>query len=126
MLCFFFFQAEDGIRDLTVTGVQTCALPISSETRRMFSTPQFRLMKPTAYFMNYSRGPVVDEQALAEALGTRAIAGAAMDAYEPEPASKSPLLALDNCLLTPHIAGTPPEALRRMGLLVAQRLIDEM
>lgn len=101
-------------------------VPLTPETFHMFSTPQFSLMKSTAYFMNFSRGKVVDEPALAEALRERRIAGAAIDVFETEPATESPLLGLDNCLVSPHIAGVPREAMRRLGMTVAQRIVDEL
>ncbi|MHB8621554.1 MAG: hydroxyacid dehydrogenase [Chloroflexota bacterium] len=101
-------------------------VPLTSETRHMFSTEQFQRMKRTAYFINLARGPVVDEQALAEALRQGVISGAAIDVFEEEPPVHSPLLGLANCLLTPHIGGIAEEAMERIGLQVAQRLIDEL
>src|SRR5690349_19616605 len=101
-------------------------VPLSDETFHMFSAEQFKVMKPTAYFMNYSRGKVVDEPALADALETQTIAGAAIDVFETEPATDSVLFGLPNCIVTPHIAGVPREALRRLGMTVAQRIVDEL
>jgi D-3-phosphoglycerate dehydrogenase / 2-oxoglutarate reductase len=101
-------------------------VPLTEETFHMFSAPQFKLMKPTAYFMNYSRGKVVDEPALADALETQQIAGAAIDVFEVEPATDSVLLGLPNCIVSPHIAGVPREAMRRLGMTVAQRIVDEL
>ena len=101
-------------------------VPLSDETFHMFSAEQFKKMKPTAYFMNYSRGKVVDEPALADALETQQIAGAAIDVFEVEPATDSVLLGLPNCIVSPHIAGVPREAMRRLGLTVAQRIVDEL
>ncbi len=104
----------------------TVHVPLSDETFHMFSADQFKRMKPSAYFMNYSRGKVVDEPALADALETQEIAGAAIDVFEVEPANDSVLLGLQNCIVTPHIAGVPREAMRRLGMTVAQRIIDEL
>ncbi len=101
-------------------------VPLSDETYHMFSAPQFKLMKSSAYFMNYSRGKVVDEPALADALETQQIAGAAIDVFEVEPATDSVLLGLENCIVSPHIAGVPREAMRRLGMTVAQRIVDEL
>ena len=76
---------------------------------------ELALMKPTAYLINASRGPVVDEQALVHALQERQIAGAALDVFEEEPLPPdSPLRALDNCLLAPHNANSSPQAWRRV------------
>lgn len=101
-------------------------VPLTDETFHMFGPEQFKRMKPTAYFMNYSRGKVVDEPALADALETQQIAGAAIDVFEVEPATDSVLLGLPNCIVTPHIAGVPREAMRRLGMTVAQRIVDEL
>jgi D-3-phosphoglycerate dehydrogenase len=104
----------------------TVHVPLTDETYHMFSAEQFKQMKPTAYFMNYSRGKVVDEPSLADALETQQIAGAAIDVFEVEPANDSVLLGLPNCIVTPHIAGVPREALRRLGMTVARRIVDEL
>jgi D-3-phosphoglycerate dehydrogenase len=104
----------------------TVHVPLSDETYHMFSAEQFKRMKPSAYFMNYSRGKVVDEPSLADALETQQIAGAAIDVFEVEPANDSVLLGLPNCIVTPHIAGVPREAMRRLGMTVAQRIVDEL
>jgi len=114
---------DDLLREADLVSVHT---PLTDETFHMFSTPQFKLMKPSAFFLNLSRGKVVDEPALAEALRSKTIKGAALDVFEKEPANDSPLLEFQNALLTPHIAGVPDEARRRMGLVVAQRIIDEV
>src|SRR5215468_9321266 len=104
----------------------TVHVPLTDETFHMFSAEQFKRMKPTSYFMNYSRGRVVDEPALADALETQEIAGAAIDVFEVEPATDSVLLGLENCIVSPHIAGVPREAMRRLGMTVAQRIVDEL
>jgi phosphoglycerate dehydrogenase-like enzyme len=77
--------------------------PLSDETRRLVGARQFSLMKPTAYFINTARGPIVDEKALYEALSTNRIAGAGIDVFEQEPvAPDNPLLKLENIVVTPH------------------------
>jgi D-3-phosphoglycerate dehydrogenase len=79
---------------------------LNAETRAMFGAAQFRAMKPTAYFVNTSRGGTVDEAALILALREGWIAGAALDVLEQEPPHPdNPLLTLPNVLLTPHTAG---------------------
>ncbi len=77
--------------------------PLNSETRHMMSTQQFALMKPTAFFINTARGPIMDEKALYQALTQNQIAGAAIDVFEQEPTPPdNPLLKLDNIIVTPH------------------------
>ena len=77
--------------------------PLNEQTRHMIGAQQFSLMKPTAFFVNTARGPIVDEKALYQALSTRAIAGAAIDVFEQEPTpADNPLLELDNLVVTPH------------------------
>jgi D-3-phosphoglycerate dehydrogenase len=79
---------------------------LNAETRRLFGAAQFRAMKPTAYFVNTSRGGTVDEVAMTQALREGWIAGAALDVLEQEPPHPdNPLLTLPNVLLTPHTAG---------------------
>ncbi len=70
----------------------------------MIGARELRMMKPTAILVNTSRGPVLDEPALAEALAERVIAGAGLDVYENEPRVHPLLLKLDNVVLAPHIA----------------------
>ena len=78
-------------------------MPLTPETRKMVGERELALMKPTAYLINTSRGPIVDEQAIYQALSRRRIAGAALDVFEQEPiAPDNPLLTLDNVILTPH------------------------
>ena len=77
--------------------------PLTPETRGFIGAREFSLMKPTAYFINTARGPIVDEKALYAALSERRIAGAAIDVFEQEPvAPDNPILTLDNVIVTPH------------------------
>jgi D-3-phosphoglycerate dehydrogenase len=83
----------------------TLHTPLTDETRHMANARTLALMKPTAYLINTSRGPMVDEEALAVALRNKQIAGAAIDVFEKEPPDPShPLFGLDNVILTPHLA----------------------
>lgn len=81
--------------------VVTCLL--NDQTHHMIAAAQLALMKPTAFFINMARGPVVDEAALIETLSARRIAGAGIDVFEQEPVNPAnPLLKLDNVIVTPH------------------------
>jgi phosphoglycerate dehydrogenase-like enzyme len=81
-------------------------VPYTEESRKMLGDRELRLLKPTAVFINTGRGNTVDEQALISALQDRRIAGAGLDVFAIEPLPRSsPLLALDNVVLTPHSAG---------------------
>lgn len=80
--------------------------PLSDETRGMLGLEQFKKMKPTAFIINTARGPIIDQEALYTALRQGLIAGAALDANEPEPSNpeNNPLVSLDNVIMTPHSA----------------------
>ena len=91
--------------------IVTVHLVLSDRTRGIVGAPELKLMKPTAYLVNTSRGPLVDEGALIDALRTRTIAGAALDVYEIEPLPEShPFRSLDNLLATPHVGFVTKDA----------------
>ena len=93
--------------------VLTIHVPLSSESQGWVGARELGLMKPTAYLINTSRGPIVQTDALVDALRKRAIAGAGMDVFDEEPiAQDHPLLALDNVVLTPHLGYSSLEGLR--------------
>lgn len=94
----------------------TLHVPLTPETRHLVDARRLSLMKRSAYLINASRGEVVDEDALAQALSAGAIAGAALDVFEKEPPSAG-LLASPNLIATPHIAGQTAEA-QRMAITV--------
>jgi D-3-phosphoglycerate dehydrogenase len=108
------YVTQESVRPLGVTLVDMDTLfreadflcvncPLNEETRRLVGAKQFALMKPTAYFVNTARGPIVNEQALYEALASNRIAGAAIDVFEQEPTPPgNPLLQLENIIVTPH------------------------
>jgi phosphoglycerate dehydrogenase-like enzyme len=93
--------------------IVTVHLVLSARTKGAIGAPEFGLMKPTAYFVNTSRGPLVDEEALISALESQAIAGAALDVYDIEPLPAShPFRSLDRLLVTPHIGFVTHETYR--------------
>jgi phosphoglycerate dehydrogenase-like enzyme len=99
---------------LDESDVVTMHVPLTRLTKDMMSTKQFEMMRSTALFINSSRGEVVDEAALAEALNRGVIAGAAIDAFKDEPPKPdNPLLKADNIILTPHNAGVTREVSMR-------------
>ncbi|MEE9235639.1 MAG: D-glycerate dehydrogenase [Candidatus Acidoferrales bacterium] len=101
----------------------TLHVPLLPETHHLMGTAEFGLMKPTAYLINASRGPVVDEAALAEALERKQIAGAALDVFENEPRVHPKLLALPNVLLAPHLASASVETRTAMAVLAAENVV---
>jgi D-3-phosphoglycerate dehydrogenase len=80
-------------------------------------------MKPTAFLVNTARGGLVDEAALYQALSQKWIAGAALDVFVEEPPVGSPLLGLENLVVTPHIGAHTQEAIERMGVMAAQNVV---
>jgi D-3-phosphoglycerate dehydrogenase len=88
----------------------------------MLGAREFELMKPTSVLVNTSRGGVVNEVALVEALRAGKIAGACLDVYEREPPKDSPLLELPNVVLTPHLGASSKEAQRAAALLAAEKI----
>ncbi len=87
--------------------IVTCHTPLTPQTHHIVNGERLALMKPTAVLINTSRGPVVDEAALIDALQRGRIAGAGLDVFEQEPvAPDNPLLTMDSVVVTPHIAGT--------------------
>ena len=89
---------------------------LSDETRHLIGTRAFGLMKPTAFFINTARGPVVDEAALIEALASKRIAAAAIDVFEQEPTpGDNPLFQFDNVIVAPHAVCHTDECMRLLG-----------
>jgi len=98
-------------------------VPLTAQTTHLIGGEQLAAMKPTAYLINTARGPIVNEQALLEALQARRIAGAALDVYENEPALTPGLTLLDNTLLLPHVGSATLETRTRMAAMAVQNLI---
>ena len=108
---------------LQTSDVVTVHVPGGPATRGMIGAEQFRLMKPTAYLINASRGGVMDEGAFVEAVKKGEIAGAAIDVFEQEPPrTDNPLFSLENVLLTPHIASNTEECMTRIALDAAREI----
>ena len=108
--------------------VVSLRVPETEATRWMMGAAQIAAMKPGGVLINASRGTVVDIEALAEALRSRSLLGAAIDVYPEEPRSnddrfESPLRGLDNVILTPHIGGSTVEAQENIGVEVAAKLV---
>ncbi len=99
-------------------------VPLLDSTRHLVNAERLRLMKPTAFLVNTSRGPVIDETALVAALKERVIAGAGLDVFEFEPKLAPGLVKLQNVILTPHIASASDAARDEMSRLVADNIID--
>ena len=114
---------------LQQSDVVSLHVPDTPATRGMIGATQLRQMKPRSYLINASRGTVVDIEALAQALRSKHLLGAAIDVFPSEPASnddefQSPLRGMDNVILTPHIGGSTLEAQANIGLEVADKLIE--
>jgi glyoxylate reductase len=113
-------RAEELLRESDFVSIHVPLLP---STQHLINASTLRMMKRTAYLINTSRGPVVDEAALAEALKNGIIAGAALDVFENEPAVHPELLKLENVVLTPHIASATIETRSKMAIMAAENLI---
>lgn len=98
-------------------------VPLMPETRHLIGRRSLAMMKPTAYLINTSRGPVVNEEALVEALRNKVIAGAGLDVYEKEPEVHPGLLELDNVVLAPHIASGSVETRSKMATMAAENVL---
>ncbi|MCU1470234.1 MAG: D-3-phosphoglycerate dehydrogenase [Glaciihabitans sp.] len=98
----------------------TIHMPKTPETTGMIGTEQFALMKPTSFIVNVARGGLIDEKALYAALKSNRIAGAGIDVFVSEPPADSPLLGLENIILTPHLGASTDEAQEKAGVSVAR------
>ena len=114
---------SDLYRLLSESDFVSVHVPLTGTTRHLVSTAQFATMKPTAVLVNTSRGPVVDEAALAEALKGHQIFAAGIDVYENEPDVHPELLKLDNVILAPHIASASVRTRSQMSEMAARNLI---
>lgn len=101
-------------------------VPLLPTTRHLVNAERLAMMKKTAYLINTSRGPIVDERALVDALKNGIIKGAALDVFENEPELAPHLTELDNVVLTPHTATATEETRQAMGGLAAENIIETL
>lgn len=99
-------------------------VPLNDSTKHLMNETRLKLMKTTAYLINTSRGPVVDETALATALKNGTIKGAAIDVFEEEPKINPELLTLENIVMTPHTASASEETRDKMAVMAASNIIE--
>lgn len=112
---------EDVLREADVV---TIHVPLLPSTTHLINAERLKLMKPSAYLINTSRGPVIDEAALVDALKNGVIKGAGLDVFEFEPKLAKGLQELSNVVITPHIASATEETRNKMSEMVAQDIID--
>jgi len=101
-------------------------VPLLESTRHLMNESRFRIMKRSAYLINTSRGPIIDEKALAGALRAGTIRGAALDVFEFEPDIVPELKELENVILTPHIASATEETRNKMAEMAAENIIEAL
>lgn len=113
-------EIDDLLREADFISLHTALTP---ETRHLINAERLKIMKPTAYLINTSRGAIIDEAALVEALRNKTIAGAALDVFENEPELAAGLIELENIVLTPHIASATKETRDKMAEMASQNII---
>jgi D-3-phosphoglycerate dehydrogenase len=115
-------ELEDLLRQADFVSINC---PLSRESRYMIGAREFGLMRPDAYFITTARGFIHDENALAEALAAKQIAGAGLDVWEEEPPPHDhKLMAFDNVLVSPHTAGATVESRENMARIAAEQVLD--
>jgi D-3-phosphoglycerate dehydrogenase len=124
------FAREHGIERvsledlLSASDIVSVHAPLTLENRGLINSAKLRLMKPTAFLINAARGGIVNEADLYGALKSGVIAGAGVDVFEKEPPVDSPLLELDNVVLTPHTAAFTYEGMNNMSVSIVEQVID--
>lgn len=98
-------------------------VPLTPETRHSISAAELALMKPSAFVINAARGPILDEEALVQALRAGRLAGAGLDVFENEPRVHPGLMAMDNVTMLPHVGSATAETRLRMALLASENLL---
>lgn len=114
-------SAEEVLKESDIVSLH---VPLLDSTHHLINETRLRLMKPTAFLINTSRGPIVHEEALENALREKVIAAAALDVFEFEPRISPRLRKLQNVILTPHIASASVNARNQMAEIAAQNIID--
>ncbi len=117
----FMKTTEDVLKEADVVSVHVPLLP---STTHLINKERLEMMKTTAYLINTSRGPVVDERALTQALKDNVIRGAGLDVFEEEPKLAKGLAQLPNVVVTPHIASASEETRNKMSEMAAQNILD--
>src|SRR6185295_14518101 len=113
---------DDVLRHADFITVHT---PLTDETRGIINGPAIDKMKPGVRLINCARGGLIDEQALAEAIRSGQVAGAALDVFEAEPTPKdNPLLALEQVITTPHLGASTTEAQLGVATMIAEQVLD--
>jgi D-3-phosphoglycerate dehydrogenase len=113
---------EDALKNADYISVH---MPLNDKTRGIINASAFRMMKPTAIIVNTSRGPVIDEKALIDALVKRQINSAGLDVHCKEPLDKdSPFMTIENCVLTDHVGWYSEEAMSELKRKVAENIKD--
>ena len=135
ILCYDIIQDEEFARQFGVRYVDletllkesdyiTIHTPLNNATKGMISYKELEMINENAFLINTSRGGIIDEKALYDALKNNKIKGAALDAYEKEPPKNSPLMELENVIMLSHNGAYTEEAIANMGIESAQNLID--
>lgn len=117
-----FYDSIDHI--LPIADIVSLHVPLMDTTHHLINKERLSRMKNTAFLINTARGPVVDEEALVEALKNKTIAGAGLDVFEHEPQLAKGLAELSNVVVTPHIASATVKARNEMAVLAASNIID--
>jgi D-3-phosphoglycerate dehydrogenase len=124
------YVKANGIEEVTLdelfrrSDIISLHLPINEQTRNIINKDSIKIMKPETILINTSRGGLINEQDVYEALKSGKLGGLGLDAFEKEPPDSSPLFEMDNVVTTPHIGAHTHEAVNNMGILAVRNLLD--